>query len=159
MWGHSMGGYITVRSMVTADDIKAGVIWAGVVASYPDLMERWNGRNTDIPARARRWRTDLRTEYGTPQENAAFWSTLSANSYVDDLSGPIQLHHGTADPTVPVSFSELLYAEIQAVAGDAELFTYPGDDHNLSGFFATAMQRSIDFFDAHVKAAASPASP
>ena len=41
MWGHSMGGHITLRSMVTTQDIKAGVIWAGVVASYPDLMSRW----------------------------------------------------------------------------------------------------------------------
>ena len=38
MWGHSMGGYITLRSMVIQDDIKAGVIWAGVVASYPDMI-------------------------------------------------------------------------------------------------------------------------
>jgi uncharacterized protein len=41
MWGHSMGGYITLRSMVIRDDIKAGVIWAGVVASYPDMLTRW----------------------------------------------------------------------------------------------------------------------
>ena len=38
MWGHSMGGYITLRSMVLTSTIKAGVIWAGVVASYPDLL-------------------------------------------------------------------------------------------------------------------------
>ena len=41
MWGHSMGGQITLRAMVISDDIKAGVIWAGVVASYPDLLARW----------------------------------------------------------------------------------------------------------------------
>src|SRR5690349_16712379 len=34
MWGISMGGSFTWRSMVISDDIKAGVIWAGVVASY-----------------------------------------------------------------------------------------------------------------------------
>jgi len=33
-FGHSMGGYITARAMVVSDDIKAGVIWAGVVAPY-----------------------------------------------------------------------------------------------------------------------------
>ncbi len=42
MWGHSMGGHITLRNMVTTDDIKAGVIWAGVVASYPDLIFNWH---------------------------------------------------------------------------------------------------------------------
>ena len=32
MWGHSMGGYLTLRAMVIDKSIKAGVIWAGVVA-------------------------------------------------------------------------------------------------------------------------------
>ena len=27
MWGHSMGGHITLRAMVVSDEIKAGVIW------------------------------------------------------------------------------------------------------------------------------------
>ncbi len=40
MWGHSMGGYITLRSMVVSDQVKAGVIWGGVVGDYPDLFNR-----------------------------------------------------------------------------------------------------------------------
>ena len=159
MWGHSMGGYITVRSMVTAGDIKAGVIWAGVVASYPDLLDRWRRRNADMTARHRSWRTHLTDEFGTPQENSEPWAALSANTFVGDLSGPVQLHHGTADASVPVSFSELLYDEILAAGGDAEYYTYDGDDHNLSVYFSTAMQRSIDFFDQYVKAAGGPPSP
>ncbi|MBI4926445.1 MAG: alpha/beta fold hydrolase, partial [Anaerolineae bacterium] len=41
MWGHSMGGHITLRAMVTTQDIKAVVIWAGVTASYADMLARW----------------------------------------------------------------------------------------------------------------------
>ncbi len=41
MWGHSLGGYLTLRAMVVSPDIQAGVIWAGVVASYPDLISKW----------------------------------------------------------------------------------------------------------------------
>ncbi len=33
MWGHSMGGFITLRNMVVSQDVKVGVIWAGVVPS------------------------------------------------------------------------------------------------------------------------------
>ena len=40
MWGHSMGGYITLRAMVISDRIRAGVIWGGVVGPYPDLFLR-----------------------------------------------------------------------------------------------------------------------
>ncbi len=49
MWGHSMGGQITLRAMVVSDDIKAGVIWGGVVGSYADLLEYWHRPDTNEP--------------------------------------------------------------------------------------------------------------
>ena len=154
MWGHSMGGYITLRSMVTDEDVKAGVIWAGVVASYPDLIERWRRHPSPGPTRTPRpnsWRNVLYELYGTPEENPEFWDPLSANSYLKDLSGPIQLHHGTDDTSVPLEFSQILFDQINAVGGEVELYEYPGDNHNISNYFTTAMQRSIAFFDEHVK--------
>ncbi|HSM71271.1 MAG TPA: alpha/beta fold hydrolase, partial [Anaerolineales bacterium] len=48
MWGHSMGGYLTLRSMVVSPDIKAGVIWAGVVGSYPDMINYWRRNNSSF---------------------------------------------------------------------------------------------------------------
>lgn len=155
MWGHSMGGYLTLRSMVISEDIKAGVIWAGVVASYPDMMSKWR-RNTPGPAPtpptfARRWQQEWVNEYGTNDENPDFWSSISANSFVNEISGPVQLHHGTADESVPIVFSELLRDEIQAVGGEVEFYSYEGDDHNLSGFFSSAMTRTIAFFDTYLK--------
>ena len=160
MWGHSMGGHVTLRTMVTTDDVKAGVIWAGVVASYPDLMTRWHRGTADNPEPTRppehpwrRWRDDLIADYGTPEENPDFWASISPSTFVADLSGPVQLHHGTADEEVPLEFSETLYEEIQAVGGTVEFYTYEGDNHNLSNYFVTAMQRTIEFFDTYVKAA------
>lgn len=155
MWGHSMGGYLTLRSMVISEDIKAGVIWAGVVASYPDMMSKWR-RNTPGPAPtppsfARRWQQEWVTEYGTNEENPDFWSSISANSFVSEISGPIQLHHGTADESVPLVFSQLLWSEILAVNGEVEFYTYEGDDHDLSGYFSLAMTRTIEFFDRYLK--------
>ncbi len=155
MWGHSMGGFITLRSMVATEDIRAGVIWAGVVASYPDLFQRWTrGRATPGPTRTpwpNSWRGSLTEIFGTPEENPKFWDPLSANSYLDQISGPVQLHHGTADSTVPLEFSQILYHQMEDLGGIAELYEYPGDNHNLSNYFSLAMQRSIDFFDRYVK--------
>jgi uncharacterized protein len=110
MWGHSMGGQITLRSMVVSEEIKAGVIWAGV-----------------------------------------FWVSISSNSYLADLSGPIQLHHGTNDTSVPVEFSETLNAQIRAAGGVVEYYVYTGDDHALSRNLNTALARSVAFFDRYVK--------
>jgi len=156
MWGHSMGGHITLRNMVTTGDIKAGVIWAGVVASYPDLIYNWHRSDRYlIPAtlsnRATQWRTQFQETYGTPEENPEFWASISPISYVEDLSGPIQLHHGTNDESVPAEFSAQLEAAVDAVDGTVEYFVYEGDNHNLSINFSAAMARSIAFFDQHVK--------
>jgi uncharacterized protein len=154
MWGHSMGGYITLRSMVIDPDIRAGVIWAGVVASYPDMLTRWtrpNPQPTATPGGVRRWRLTLMDVYGSPEENPAFWASISANSYLHDLSGPIQLHHGTEDSDVPLEFSTTLHREMILAGQPVEYYVYEGDNHNLSRFFSTAMQRTIAFFDAHVK--------
>jgi len=155
MWGHSMGGQITLRAMVVSQEIKAGVIWAGVVGSYPDLLEHWRRsgptRTPDPSSTRRSWRRDLAEEYGSPQENPAFWAAISPNSYVSELSGPMQLHHGTADSDVPVVLSELLAGEIEAAGMPVELYLYEGDDHNLAINFSTAMERSVAFFDRYVK--------
>jgi dipeptidyl aminopeptidase/acylaminoacyl peptidase len=142
--------------MVITDDIKAGVIWAGVVASYPDLLSRWrrgSGASVTPTPSARSWRFSLVQQYGTPEENPAFWNSISANSYLGDLSGPIQLHHGTLDTDVPLEFSELLYYQMLDANQYVELHKYEGDNHNISNYFSTAMQRTIEFFDRYVKTA------
>jgi dipeptidyl aminopeptidase/acylaminoacyl peptidase len=155
MWGHSMGGYLTLRSMVISPDVHVGVIWAGVVGSYPDLINRWRRRSGSAPTPSasggRRWRQAWIEDYGTPEENPDFWNGVSSNSYLADLSGPIQLHHGTADESVPLEFSEILYAQLLEAGKTGELYTYEGDNHNLSNFFSQAMNRTIAFFDLYLK--------
>ena len=82
MWGHSMGGYITLRSMVITADIKAGVIWGGVVAPYPDLFTRWNpGGGYTAPAPGS-WVYSLEQTYGSVETNPGFWKSISANGYL-----------------------------------------------------------------------------
>lgn len=156
MWGHSMGGFITLRSMVVSKDIKAGVIWGGVVASFPDLLNNWRRRNSPPPGASptpgsRGWRTQLVQEFGEPEKNPEFWNSISANSYLKDIAGPIQLHHGEADSSVPVQFSRTLNEQIKEAGKESEVFAYPGDDHDITANFGIAIQRSIEFFDKHVK--------
>ena len=157
MWGHSMGGYITLRAMVLSKDIKVGVIWGGVGASSPDLKQRWTRRGGTPPAPptpvagAPRWRDDLVGRFGSPSANPAFWDSISANSYLADLAGPIQLHHSVTDETVPVAFSITLAEQIKAAGKTVELFTYPGDDHNIAQNFGPAITRSVAFFNKYLK--------
>ena len=158
MWGHSMGGSITLRSMVVTRDIKAGVIWAGVVASYPDLIARWRrpSGGDATPRAFSGWRGRLTEEYGAPEQNPKFWASISPNSYLTDLAGPVQLHHGTADQSVPFEFSETLSKQIIESGKAVEFYSYQGDDHNIAKNFGVAIYRSVQFFDKYVKNAPLP---
>ena len=160
MWGHSMGGYLTLRAMVVSPDVKVGVIWAGVVGSYEDLLYNWRRTNPGVTpspsSTGRGWRGGWVEQYGTPEENPAFWNSISSNSYLADLSGPIQLHHGTADADVPLLFSETLWQQIINVGGYVELYKYEGDNHNISNNFSTAMSRTIEFYDRYLKNEVGP---
>ena len=160
MWGHSMGGTITLRTMVTTPDIKVGVIWAGVVASYEDLANNW--RHPDLNSRAfvpsereqaarRPGRQSFIDKYGSFEQNPSFWQLISHISFVKDISGPIQLHHGTEDEEVPLLFSQKLDEAMKRARKQTELFTYVGDDHNLANNLSIALQRSVDFFDKYLK--------
>jgi dipeptidyl aminopeptidase/acylaminoacyl peptidase len=102
-------------------------------------------------ANRRRWREELVEKWGTPEEAPEIWAAISPNAYVTEISGPLQLHHGTNDSDVPVEYSQTLNRQLQAVAGAVEYYEYRGDNHNLSVNFNTAMARSVAFFDQYLK--------
>jgi dipeptidyl aminopeptidase/acylaminoacyl peptidase len=153
MWGHSMGGNLTLRALVIDHDIKAAVIWAGVVASYADLLEKWHPPAGSGPPPSIRngWRQAFIARFGTPEENPTFWNSISPTAYLDDITAPIQLDHGTADEEVPLAFSQTLAQQLQADSKTVEFYTYPGDNHNISNSFWLAMQRSVAFFDRYLR--------
>lgn len=151
MWGHSMGGFLTLRAMVIDPSIKAGVIWAGVVGDYSQMMNDWNSPvPPSIPRRVLELRKKAVEKYGTPEENPDFWNKLSANAYLRSLGGPLQLHIGTADEDVPVSFHTSLVAQMRQAGKSVQSYVYPGDNHNLSRNLSTALARSVAFFKANL---------
>jgi dipeptidyl aminopeptidase/acylaminoacyl peptidase len=153
MWGHSMGGNITLRALVIDPRIKVAVIWAGVNATYKDLMENWHPTGGDRPPAsfAGSNRESYLANFGTPEKNPGFWDSISPMAYLADITAPIQLDHGTADTEVPLQFSQTLAHDLQAAGKSAELYTYPGSDHNIAQGFTLAMARSVAFFDRSLK--------
>jgi len=158
MWGHSMGGNITLRAMVISKDIKAGSIWGGVVGSYPEMIEHWwtpreaNATQTPDPTLPRgRWRQQMIAQFGSPEENPEFWASISPTSYLADISGPLQLQHSITDETVPVILSQLLYSHMLSQGLPVSIWLYEDDDHDITANFSRAMERSIQFFDDNVK--------
>lgn len=157
MWGHSMGGNITLRDLVVdTKDIKAAVIWGGVVGSYEDLMFNWQRKVPFQPgpkelALRNRYRQNLVQKYGDPRTNPSFWNSIDPTNYVKDITAPIQLDVGGSDEEVPVEFSKSLRDKLQKAGKIVEYYEYPGSDHNISQGFDLAMQRSLDFFNKYLK--------
>lgn len=151
MWGHSMGGHVSLRAMVISKEIKAGVIWGGTVGSFTEIADLHFSRtprttlNSISPSDTRTWRDVFFEQFGKPSERPDFWDAISATSYVADLSGPLQLHHARPDTLVPTMLTEKLVERIHAVKGDVEAYYYDNDDHNLYGNFDLAMQRTLRF--------------
>jgi len=158
MWGHSMGGNITLRAMVVSKDIKAGVIWAGVVGTYQELMTKWTRTRPWQPSpreaasHVRSIRQHLTEKYGNSEQNPEFWQSIDPRYFIKNISGPLELHQGLADEEVPPVFSESLANDLKKAGKTIELFEYEGADHNISEpAFSTASNRSISFFDKYLK--------
>ncbi len=78
-------------------------------------------------------------------------SSAFSSSFLADLSGPLQLHHGSIDKVVPASCSESLYQQLRAAEQPAELYLYPQGDHNIRVGFDEAKQRTLRCFEARLK--------
>ncbi len=156
MWGHSNGGGLTLRALEVSEGIKAAVIWGGVVGSYEDLLITHRDKipwlnKTDEDLKDSEPRVSLPEELvaknGQPSPKSLFWSKFDPYSYIQNISTPIQLHHGTNDKSVPVELSRHFEEILLENGKKVELYEYPGGDHNISGpNFSIAMKRSITFF-------------
>ena len=154
LWGHSMGGYLTLRALILGSGARAAVIWGGVVAPHLEIFKFFSSRPRAVNTQYKRYaleREKLYKTFGSPTENPAFWNALSANTFITKPIAPIQLHHGLSDTTVPVEFSRMLTGQLKKVGSPVELYTYPRNDHNLSQSFSLAMRRSMAFFDRYLK--------
>ncbi len=151
IWGHSNGGQIGLRSMVVSSEIDAGVFWAGVVGSFEGMLETYND-DIHFLNLENRGTPSLVQENGLPSQNPEFWNQIDPYNYLEEISGPVQLHHGTADDSVPIELSLQLRDALEAADQTVELYEYSGGDHNLaSPDFTPAMQRSIEFFEQYLK--------
>jgi len=142
-WGHSNGGETGLRTLVISSDIKAASLWAGVVGSFEDELETYNEK---IPFMRNPEDNELVRKHGWPSENPQFWSKIDPYYHLDEISVPVQLHHGTADASVPIELSRELKKAMEEAGKEVEMFEYPGDDHNIGANSGLAWRRTINFF-------------
>ncbi len=145
MLGHSMGGGVTLNVLVTRPElVDAAVLFAPVSADVGDNFERWTKRRPELAQR-------LVEHYGTPTTSPQFWHNLSAVNFFDRISTPVLVHHGTADDSVPLAWSETLDQRLRAAGKDVVLQVYDGEPHEFINAWPLVMRRTLEFFDSQLK--------
>ncbi len=157
VWGHSMGGDITLHELVLTHDLKAAVLMAGVVGSYSDLIDWWKVR---VATGVLTTQNDLQTNelvdqmvnlHGTPQTDPGYWNAIDPTQFISDIDAPVLIQVGTADAVVPPKFSQGLAAQLQAAGKNVTYRVYPGADHNLAPDTGMAVAEALAFFDQYLK--------
>ncbi|MFH1386232.1 MAG: alpha/beta fold hydrolase [bacterium] len=148
LMGHSMGGGVVLNILVVKPELaRAAVLFAPVSADYRDNFSRWLWRRKHHPEVAEK----IIAKYGSPEANPKFWDGLSALTYLDHIKAPILIEHGTADESVPITWSEKLKQALKYKKKKVALDEYPGERHEFGRAWPAAMRRTVKFFDQYLK--------
>ena len=146
VWGHSTGGLNALQATVSRQDIRATVVVSTMSADMTETLGFLRG-----------WRPWVADEvvrrFGTPQARPDNWARISPINYLAEASGPVQVHHGTADEEVTPEFSAHLWNAMQAAGTPGEYYIYIGADHLWSqpGPWQAMMERTAAFYDRYLK--------
>jgi uncharacterized protein len=169
MWGHSMGGGVTMKTLTIDPRIKAAVLYSSVSADFGDIITRWGngcfgdidegelivGCNSadvvplDLPL-------DLQEAYRITAQDADKLKEVSAIYHLDNVDAPIQIHYGTDDGLVlsgtPPQWSVKLTQALRDEGKEVEMYQYEGERHSFIGEpWFVFMGRVLRFFDRTLK--------
>ncbi|WP_254401996.1 S9 family peptidase [Streptomyces sp. AC555_RSS877] len=144
--GRSMGGGVVYNALVVAPGLfDAAVAFAPVSSRPAENIDHFQ-RPDDDPVVA-----EIEAEHGTPKENPAFWRAVSPVTYVDRVTEPLLIHHGTADDTCPLTWTKQTVAAFEAAGKDVELRTYTGEGHTFGPQWPRSMDATTAFFERHLR--------
>ena len=141
LFGHSMGGGITIRVITVDPEIDAAVLYGSMSADERRNYEQiliWTGGEVG------------EFELGPPEEDYRGISPLFHLEYIEAATS---IHHGAEDTTVPPEWSDELCSLLDALGKSVECFSYPDQPHSFYGeSYSLFMQRVLGFFEREIGA-------
>ncbi|HSL42743.1 MAG TPA: alpha/beta fold hydrolase [Anaerolineales bacterium] len=169
MWGHSMGGGVTIKVLTIDPRVKAAVLYSSVSADFADVIDRWGpgcfgdigqgelivGCNSsdvipvDLPM-------NMQDAYRFAASDAQILQRVSPFYHLDDVTAHVQIHYGTEDGKylsgTPPQWSVKLTQGLRDAGKQAEMYQYEGEGHSFIGQpWFDFMTRTLRFFDKYVK--------
>jgi dipeptidyl aminopeptidase/acylaminoacyl peptidase len=129
IFGHSMGGYFTVRALLLAPE----VYHVGVASAAPADMDKWAAY------------------MGPPDNNKEGYEYASHLRFADRLEGKLLLIHGTSDLSSPFSNNMKLVDALVRAGKPYDLVVLPGVGHPtgaMPNYWREAVRR---YFQEHLK--------
>jgi dienelactone hydrolase len=145
LWGHSNGGQIALSILEITGKSYPTTLWAPVSKPFPYSVLYYSDDLADYGKGLRHYLAIFEEEL---QNDVREYTILSR---LDQISGPIQLHQGGADETVPLRWSDSLAELLTEEEVDLSYFTYPQADHNLQPNWEQVVQRDLQFYSKHLK--------
>lgn len=131
LWGHSMGGYLALRTAVMRSDIANIIILSGAVGSAEKMFTTYTAPSDKLNLVAREYRFEALRIHGNPLKNPEFWFNASPYSRISKISANVQIHVGLKDEVVPPQFSSELATALAEAGITYQLFTYEEGKHGL----------------------------
>ena len=154
LWGHSLGGEVTLRALLAADGIRAASLWSSVGGSlwdqayyYARYQQPLADDRMGLPkAAVDGLRADLRRF-----EPTFDWRSGEPLRHLDRLASPVILHHAIGDQGAAYDWTRSLAAELARLRKPYQFHSYAGDDHMFAGAqFEAAVRRDVAFFSRHM---------
>ena len=150
MWGHSMGGGVTLRALLATDVVKGASLWSSVGGDIWDQAFYYSRYEDPLAADGAEHPKDvvdrLREDIGALDGPFA-WEESEPLLHLDHLSTPIIIHHAIGDRGAAYAWSARLAKELYLRSHRYELHTYAGDDHLFKGAdLEEAARRDEAFF-------------
>jgi dipeptidyl aminopeptidase/acylaminoacyl peptidase len=138
IWGHSNGGQIALTILeITQLDIPT-TLWAPVSKPFPYSILYYTDESEDGGKLIRRELAKFEDIYDTDK--------YSITEYFDRIKSPIQIHQGTSDDAVPVSWSNSLYQTLLNLNLEVNYYRYPDTNHNMKPNWNKAIEKDVEFF-------------
>lgn len=150
MWGHSMGGEVTLRTLLATRRVKAASLWSSVGGDIWDQAYFYS--RTDAPLATDSHEVEkpaieaLREQMATVDANYD-WLAREPLVYLDMLSTPLIIHHAIGDRGAAYKWSERLAKELTLLDKPYVFYSYDSDEHFFSGADReAAVSRDVRFF-------------
>lgn len=143
LWGHSNGGQIVLTVLEISGVNYSSVVWAPVSKPFPYSILYYTDESEDHGKLIRKELAKFEELYDVEQ--------YSLTNYSDRINAPLQIHQGTIDTEVPISWTNELVDTLKKDGKSVEYFTYPGADHNLRPSWDVVVARDLEYFNENLK--------